>query len=202
MPITTPRLVIRPVLPGDGAATHEAVAETFDQLRRWMLWTSEGLDTPEAIEANIRQAHAEFILRKDFRMNAYERDGERLVAFTGLHRPDWKLRRFEIGYWVRQSAQGNGYAGEVANAMARYAFALMEARRVEISHAEGNAPSRATIEKLGFHYEGRRQSAQALPDGSIVDEHRYALLSPDPLPPLHVHWPPGPPAGAPDAGGR
>ena len=190
MPITTPRLVIRPVLPGDGVATHEAVSETFDQLKRWMPWTADGVDTPEAVEANVRQAHAEFILRKDFRMNGYERDGERLVAFTGLHAPDWKLMRFEIGYWVRESAQGHGYAAEVANAMARYAFSVLQARRVEIRHAEGNGASRAIIKKLGFHYEGRRERAHALPDGRVVDDHCYVLLSPDPLPPLDVQWPP------------
>lgn len=188
MPIVTPRLVIRPVLPGDGAATHEAVLETFDQIKLWLPWTSEGLDTPEAIEANIRQAHAEFILRKDFRMNAYERDSERLVAFSGLHDPDWKLMKFEIGYWVRARAQGHGYAAEVANAMARYAFAVLGARRVEICHADGNEASRAIIQKLGFRNEGRREHAHALPDGRVVDDHRYVLLSPDPLPPLDVHW--------------
>ncbi|MGI9418672.1 MAG: GNAT family N-acetyltransferase [Geminicoccaceae bacterium] len=188
MPIVTPRLVIRPVQPGDGVETCEAVRETFDQLRLWMPWTSEGLDTPEAIEANIRQAHAEFILRKDFRMNAYERDGERLAAFSGLHEPDWKLMKFEIGYWVRASAQGHGYAAETANAMARYAFAVLGARRVEICHADGNQASRAIIRKLGFRYEGRRECGHVLPDGSIVDDHRYVLLSPDPLPALDVHW--------------
>ena len=190
MPITTPRLVIRPVLPGDGAATHAAVTETIDQLQRWMPWTADGVGTPEAVEANVRHAHAEFILRKDFRMNGFERDSERLVAFTGLHEPDWKLMRFEIGYWVRASAQGRGYASEVANAIARYAFLVLEARRVEIRHAEGNAASQAIIEKLGFYYEGRREQAHALPDGRVIDDHAYVLLSPDPLPSLDVSWPP------------
>ena len=188
MPIVTPRLVIRPAMPGDGAATHEAIKETFDQLQRWLPRASKEIESREVTESHVRQAYAQFILRKDFRMNGFERVGERLVVFTGLHAPDWIIRRFEIGYWVRRSAQGQGYAAEAANALARYAFAVLKARRVEIGHAEGNAASQAIIKKLGFRHVCTRRSGHHLPDGTKVDDHRYALLSPDPLPPLEVSW--------------
>ncbi len=187
LPIMTPRLMIRPVMPGDGQATHDAIEETFDQLHRWMPWAGKQIE-PSATEINIREAHARFILRKDFRMNGYERQSERLVVCSGLHDPDWKIGRFEIGYWVRKSAQGQGYAAEIANALARYAFSVLNARRVESRHAEGNQASRATIRKLGFDHEGVRRQGMVLPDGTIADEHLYALLSPDPLPPLDVTW--------------
>ena len=188
LPIMTPRLMIRPVMPGDGPATHEAIEETHAQLHQWMPWAQQEIDPPETAEVNIREAYARFILRKDFRMNGYERSSERLVAFSGLHGPDWKIGRLEIGYWVRKSAQGHGYAAEIANALARYAFAVLKARRVEIRHAEGNLASQAIIRKLGFAHEGVKRQGMALPDGAIADEHLYALLSPDPLPPLNVTW--------------
>jgi hypothetical protein len=59
-------------------------------------------------EANIREARAEFILRKDFRMNEYERDGGHPVVFKELHEPHWKIRQFDIGYWVRKHAPPDG----------------------------------------------------------------------------------------------
>jgi len=175
-------------MPGDGTATHEAIKETYEQLQQWMLWASKELETPETTEANIRDAYAKFILRKDFRMNGFERDGGRPAVFTGLHGPRWKIRRFEIGYWVRRSAQGNGYAAEVTNALARYAFEVLEARCVEISHAEGNLASQTIIQKLGFEHECTRRKGHVLPNGSIVDDYRYVLLSPDSLPHLEVTW--------------
>ena len=149
LPIMTPRLMIRPVMPGDGQATHDAIEETVDQLHQWMPWAGKQLE-PSETEINIREAHAKFILRKDLRMNGYERQSERLVVCSGLHDPDWKIGRFEIGYWVRKSAQGQGYAAEIANALARYALFGVEGTAVEIRHAEGNQASRATIRKLGF----------------------------------------------------
>lgn len=188
LPIMTPRLIIRPVMPGDGRVTREAIKETHEQLHQWMPWAAKDLEPPDTTEANIREAYARFILRKDFRMNGYERGNERLVVCSGLHDPDWKIGRFEIGYWVRKSAQGQGYAAEIANALARYAFSVLNARRVEIRHAEGNLGSQATIRKLGFAYEGVRRQGIALPNGSVADEHLYALLSPNPLPPLEVTW--------------
>lgn len=188
LPIVTPRLLIRPTMPGDGRATHEAMAETFDQLKQWMPWTSKNIEPPETTEANIRIAYSQFIQRQDFRMNGFEREGGRPVVFTGLHGPKWNIRSFEIGYWVRKSAQGNGYAAEATNALARYAFDVLEARRVEISHAEGNLASRAIIRKLGFEHECTKRLAHVLPDGSLVDDERYVLLSPNSLPHLEVAW--------------
>jgi len=38
MPIRTPRLLIRPKQPGDGAITSASVAETWDELHQWMRW--------------------------------------------------------------------------------------------------------------------------------------------------------------------
>ena len=121
-------------------------------------------------------------------MNGFERQSQRPIVFTGIHGPRWKIRRFEIGYWVRKSAQGNGYAAEATNALSRYAFEILNARRVEIGHAHGNLASQAIIRKLGFEHECTKRNALVLSDGSIVDEHRYVLLSPGPLPPLEVSW--------------
>ena len=38
MPIRTPRLLIRPKQIGDGTITSAAVAETWEDLHKWMRW--------------------------------------------------------------------------------------------------------------------------------------------------------------------
>ncbi len=190
MPIVTPRLILRPVQTGDGAALYEALEETWDTLRQWMAWTDEG-KSPEKAEIYTRQKHAEFIRREDIAIVGVERDTGRPVIWTGLHRIDWTLRKFEIGYWVRQSAMGNGYATEAANALTRYAFDVLGARRVKIDHAEGNEASRKVITKLGFAFESAQKNALLLPGGVITDAHSYARVDKSDLPPLDVQW--GPP---------
>jgi RimJ/RimL family protein N-acetyltransferase len=191
MPVETPRLVLRPVGAGDGAAMHEAKRESWDLLGRWMIWTRGGPGAPEADERSVREGAAKFLLREDLWLVGIEKQSARPVIWTGLHKPDWEARRFEIGYWVRAGAQGNGYAAEATNALVRYAFAALGAKRVEITHAAGNEASRRTIARLGFTQEGTKARHSLLPDGSLVDQLFYARLDAAGLPELDVKW--GPP---------
>ena len=64
-------------------------------------------------------------------------EGE-LVGGTGLHRIDWSLRRFEIGYWRRTGCGGRGLVTEAVRALARLAFDHLDARRVEIRMDDAN----------------------------------------------------------------
>lgn len=187
MPITTPRLTIRNVLPGDGAAMQEIREETWDDLCKWMPWTNSGLGDISASEKVIRENHAKFILREDMMMTALTHEG-RMVSLCGLHRFDWNFRRFEIGYYVRSSEQGKGYATEIANALTRFAFGALDARRVEICAATSNAASRRVIEKLGFELESLRQADALLPDGRVTGHAEYVRYNTDNLPALAVSW--------------
>lgn len=187
MPIETPRLILRPAMPGDGPALHEAKAETFDQLHQWMPWAKE-MSTVEEDEITVREAYAKFIRREDLMLFAFEKDTGRFIAGTGLHRFDWAVRRFEIGYWVRTSAQRKGYATEISNALTRYAFTQLNAKAVCIGHAAGNDKSCGVIEKLGFALEGVMKNETSLPDGTVLDSYIYGRTNMDELPNLAVTW--------------
>lgn len=187
MPIVTPRLILRPAMPGDGAAIHANKVETWDQLSRWMPW-AKTMGTADDDEATVREAYAKFIRRDDLMMVGISRETGRIVMGTGLHRFCWTVRAFEIGYWVTKSAQGHGYATESANALLRYAFGALKARRVDIAHATGNEASRRVIEKLGFLPEALRKMNTVLPDGTVTDHHDYVRFNTDGLPDLDVRW--------------
>ena len=190
LPITTPRLVIRPVMQGDGAAMNAAKAETWEQINIWMPW-AKTMTSIDEDEETARRAHAKFLLREDFMMLACDRASGQPLVFTGLHRFDWTIRRFEIGYWCRKSAQGQGFVSESTNALARYAFAVLGARAVAICHADGNAASHAVIKRLGFKPEGRAVSSTVINDGMVRDHLWYSHTSAGDLPGLDVQW--GPP---------
>lgn len=187
MPIVTPRLVLRPAQTRDGLALNEARMETWDMLSRWMPW-AKGEHNADTCEIWARRKHAEFILRDNISLIGVEKETSIPVIWTGLHRFDWSKRHFQIGYWVRKSAQGHGYATETTNAIVRYAFNALGARRVEIDHAEGNDASRRVIEKLRFEREGIRKQHLEMPDGSFANTWCYARLNTDNLPPLDVTW--------------
>lgn len=187
VPVITPRLILRPAMPGDGPALHEAKMETWDLLTPWMPWTKTKSSVAED-EALVRHAYARFIKREDMMMLGFCRQSEKLLLATGLHGLDWETRRFEIGYWVRKSAQGQGYAQESTNALTRYTLEAMKARAVVIYAALNNRPSHNVAQKLGFIEEGTFKAARLLPTGEISDAVYYVRTSAENLPPLDVHW--------------
>ena len=102
-------------------------------------------------------------------MFLFRRDDGRFVGGSGLHRIDWSIPRFEIGYWVRTSLAGHGYATEAARRIADFAFSDLQAERVEIWCDAANERSAAVARRAGFELEAtmrrnRRNSAGGLAD--------------------------------------
>jgi RimJ/RimL family protein N-acetyltransferase len=189
IPITTERLILRPPQAGDGAPLCAAVLETWDQLNQWMPWARERKDaTNDFYEAYAIENAAKFITRENLAVLAFERSTGDLVASSGLHRIDWDIGQFEIGYWVREEAQGQGYAQEIADALTRYAFDALCANSVLICHSEGNEASRNVITRLGFTHCASVPYANAVPSGAILTNHMYYRTDLAGLKPRQVTW--------------
>ncbi len=187
MPIETDRLILRNVLPGDGKAMFEAKVESFQELSKWMAWAKE-LGTEEDYEIVARENHAQFVLRKDIMIVGFEKASGKFIIGTGLHRMNWDAGYFEIGYYVRTSETGKGYAVESTNALLRYAFSALGAKKIGICHVDGNEASRRVIEKLGFQKTGYIADDGVMNDGKRVGHHWYARYDDKNLPELKVTW--------------
>jgi RimJ/RimL family protein N-acetyltransferase len=189
MPIRTPRLLIRPKEVGDGATTSAAVIESWEELHKWMRWA----ENPEAFTAELmeirnRQVMASFLLRESIELIGIETTSGTAVVWCGLHDIDWGGRQCDTGYWVRKSAQSQGFATEAANAMVRYAFGALGMRRIGLTHSAGNEASRRIAERLGFSFEGVQKGANVLPGGKSADRYCYARFDLAGLPNLEVRW--------------
>lgn len=178
--IACPRVILAAPVAGAGAAMAAAITESIAHLKPWMPWAQEA-PSPESAELVMRRMQADFILRRDLVFQIYARtaSGERgeLLGGTGLHRIDWALRRFEIGFWIRASAEGQGYVSEAVRAMAALAFDQLAARRVEIRMDARNVRSRAVAERCGFELEGvmRRDAMDVA--GELRDTRVYSRLA-------------------------
>ncbi|MGI9149193.1 MAG: GNAT family N-acetyltransferase [Chloroflexota bacterium] len=173
-----PRITIRPYADPDAAALWEAVDESRASLRDWMPWVTE-YDSADAALATVRRLRARWLLREDLAVGMFDRHSGRLLGGIGLHRIDWTIRRFEIGYWIRESAARHGYVTEAVQVLTRFAFDRLDANRIEIRMDVRNPRSRAVPERLGFVYEGCLRSAvpdvHALPADIAV----FALIPED-----------------------
>ncbi len=187
MPILTERLFIRPAMAGDGQKAFDAIEETYDDLAQWMPWTKNH-STIENTEAICRESYANFLLRKDMMVFAFDHANKKFIGSSGLHRFNWSTRRFEVGYWIRKSEQGKGYATEIANALTRFAFEALNARAVMIGHADGNEKSKNVIQKLGFEQEGRAKFDHELPNGDFVDGLTYSRTNTQGMPELKIKY--------------
>ena len=186
MPIKTPRLMLRPPQAGDGQAVFEAKTESLEQLKQWMPWAHNEFSA-EVDEAMCQTKHDAFLKRDDLMMFAFDHAGN-FIGSTGIHPQNWDNGCFEIGYWVRTSEAGKGYATEITTALCHYAFKQLNAKRVQISHNAGNLASKAVIKKVGFPFEGVARKGSDMPMGDPADGWHYAFVSIDEVPPIDVSW--------------
>ena len=190
MPIATPRLFLRPPQSGDGVELNAAILESFDELSVWMPW-ADHKPTLDESEENVRRAAAKFILREDLRISIFDRATGKLAGSTGLHRINWRLPSFEIGYWLRKSFTGKGYITEATNALTRFAFKEFKAKRIELRCNSKNEKSVAVFKRLGFEYEGCLRSSDVHANSQVVESRDtliYSRLNINGLPLLEVSW--------------
>lgn len=161
----TERLFIRMPKPGDGKVVYDAIQASMQELKPWMVFAQKE-QTAEEIEESIRKSHIQFLQREDLRLLVFSKETGEFIASSGLHRINWDIPQFEIGYWIDSRFSGKGYMVEAAKGITDYAFSELKANRVEIRCDSLNKKSRAIPEKLGFKLEGILESASVTVDSN------------------------------------
>jgi RimJ/RimL family protein N-acetyltransferase len=172
----TERLCIRMPQPGDGEVVFQAIQASRDELRKWLPFAQKD-QTLEEVEVNIREAHINFLKRKDLRLLIFHRETDKFIGSSGLHEIDWEVPKFEIGYWIDSRESGNGYITEAVQGITDFAFIELGAKRIEIQCDTKNAKSRAVPERLGFTLEGIHHNDSLEVDGEkLRDTCIYAKV--------------------------
>ncbi|MGC5325347.1 GNAT family N-acetyltransferase [Brevibacillus sp. SYSU BS000544] len=149
----TERLLLRKPLPGDGKEVNQAIRESWEDLQQWMPWAQQ-LPSECETEENIRHAYLQFLDRSDLRFHGYDKQTGEMVLCTGFHRIDWKIRKFEIGYWIRKKYMGQGLVTEAVRALENLLIKELVANRIEIRCDAGNDRSANVAKRLGYTLEG------------------------------------------------
>jgi ribosomal-protein-serine acetyltransferase len=171
----TDRLLLRAPKPGDGAVLNEAIRESAESLKPWMPFVNP-VPTVADSEEFVRRACAKFILREDLMLLLFDKHSGRLVGSSGLHRMDWAAGRFEIGYWLRDSAVRCGYATEAVNGITSFAATHLAVNRIEIRCDARNHRSRRVAERCGFHLETVIRNDRLDMSGNLSDTCLYAKV--------------------------
>lgn len=87
--------------------------------------------------------------------------------------PDY--RSASLGYVLSDTAWGQGYATEAADALLQWAFETLDLNRVQAETDTRNAASARVLEKLGFQHEGTLREDCTV-EGDVSDTWVYGLL--------------------------
>ena len=169
------RLVIRAPKWGDGEGLNAAIQESAKELEPWMPWANP-LPTVEQSEINLRQARLQYLERTDLRLVLALKGNGQIIGGSGLHRIDWKARKFEIGYWIQTAYSKQGYVTEAVNAITQFAMTELEANRIEIRCDARNENSANVARRCGFMLEGILRKEKCAVDGSSQDTMVFAKV--------------------------
>ena len=152
------RVLVHPYQESDASSLFEAIAESREHLRPWEPFADGHQAVEECRDLIIRliiRWMAQWMLREYLSVGLWDGATHRYIGNSGRRPHNWEAGYFEIGYWVRASAAGQGYITESVKLLVEYAFIHLHANRVEIRCNERNERSAAVARRLGFVQEGR-----------------------------------------------
>ncbi len=171
----TPRLELRPFRRRDVDSLITAVADSIEELERWLPWVHREYSRADALRY-IRDSSAAWIEGQahDFaiRMPGIPDDHIGNISIWPVSRRD---QSGEIGYWIKTSETGTGIATEAVTAVLAVGFEEMALHRITLRIAVGNVPSERIAEKLGFVHEGLLRK-EVLVAGEWIDHTLWAML--------------------------
>ena len=145
-------VVLRPLERADVRSILEAVRESRAELAPWMPWCTPDYDEAGVIafvESSIEKRRAGL----EFDFGIFSSGGE-YVGNCALNTLNFENRFANLGYWIRTSRTGRGFAAAAVRELARWAFENTELDRLEIVVAADNRASLAVAARAGAVREG------------------------------------------------
>ncbi|MFB4307065.1 GNAT family N-acetyltransferase [Actinomadura sp. GTD37] len=105
-----------------------------------------------------------------------------LVGTIGLFKVDWTHLTSEVGYGMRPSARGRGYATEALGLVSEWALHDRGLHRVELRAMVTNRASIRVAEKAGYLREGVARGAERDSGGISRDMIVFSRIATDPPP--------------------
>ncbi len=174
VPITTSRLILR-----QWQATDVPVFVAMNQDPEVMRYFP-GTLTREQSEGWAENCRA-LLEQQGWGLWAIElREHGEFIGFTGLHAPSIDLPFnpcVEIGWRLKRSAWGRGFATEAAQAALRVGFDEVGLQEIVSFTSVVNTPSEAVMKRLGMTRDKDTFEHPSVPPGHLLREHCVYRLS-------------------------
>lgn len=162
-------------MPADIPLLYEAARESAGaDFTTWMPWCHLDYQQEESSQFVLSRDRA-WENREAFDLAVFSEASGEFLGGAGLSQLSAVNIYANLGYWVRRSAWGHGYAVAAALLVARFGFTQLHLRRVEIVVAVGNQKSCRVAEKAGAVHEGILRNRLCI-GGTLHDAHMYSLI--------------------------
>lgn len=91
---------------------------------------------------------------------------------------DYEAKIAEVGYMIKENAQGKGFASEALSLVKKYLFRSLEINKIVAYCSVKNTGSYKLLEKLNFIREGCLRQNEFF-NGNYVDNYLYGLCKSD-----------------------
>ncbi|BET65480.1 GNAT family N-acetyltransferase [Opitutales bacterium ASA1] len=170
-------VALRPLGPEHALAMAEAAAESRDRLSPWLPWCTPQYGPAHAAEFAGSRPEA-WVDATEYAFAIFADAPERFVGVCGLNELRPLHHTANLGYWVRSSATGRGYAPAAARLLARFGLLHLPLRRIEIVVAVDNRASCRAAIKSGARHEGTLRNRLYL-HGRSHDAEVYSFVPTD-----------------------
>ena len=151
------KVILRPLAMSMAEELFAAVDESRDELMRFLPWENKTVeDTREFIERSVREREE----GKSLGLGLYESSSDTYAGTIGLHFKDPYSPIGYIGYWIRTSLAGNGYATDAVTTLVRFCRDELKLVRIDAAVASTNIASQRVMAKCGFQEEGFKRKGQ------------------------------------------
>jgi ribosomal-protein-serine acetyltransferase len=177
MELTDELILLRPYGEADAEHLYSAVRESIPEVSRWLPWCHENYSIEESRDfiasRNIASQGDEW-----YSFAVFEKSSNTFVGGVGINFINRVHQLANLGYWVRTSATGQGFATSATRLAARFGFAQLGLQRIEIVAAVDNVASQRVAEKAGAIREGVVRK-RLLIHGQSQDAVLYSLIPAD-----------------------
>ena len=148
--LTTERLRLRAIRHDDA----EAIVAIFGSEEAMRFLSHPLVDTLEKAVELINRFNAPFQNGTGLNWGITLHGDDRMIGMCGTD--DWNRtdRHVDIGYSLRPSHWGHGYATEAARALVDWCFDQLAVHRIQADCTDGNSASEHVLLKCGFKVEG------------------------------------------------
>jgi ribosomal-protein-alanine N-acetyltransferase len=164
--LKTERLLLRLIEFGDAAALMNIFGDA--EVMRF----GDGVQPREWVEGWIQTCLESYAVHGFGPYAVAEQSSGEVIGYCGLYYfPDVSGKpEVEIGYRLRRSAWGQGYAVEAARAVRDFAFEQLDIQRLIAIIDPANVASIRVAEKIGMHYE-----SEVMFEGYTHPDHVYVI---------------------------